>query len=296
MGLFEKISFWIRSLSDYRQPVYDPSYDGSSWRKWLLLLVALLIGVIIFFAIFSRQFQDTEHSNTLGATAIETEQKNSQTPLQQSIVYEVARVVDGDTIEIKADGGIRKVRMIGIDTPEKNHPSKPVECFAKEASDHLSQLISGKSVSIEADPGQDTRDKYGRYLYYIFLNDQNVNQQMISDGYAYEYTYNTPYKYQNDFKKAQITASESDKGLWSPSTCNGERAASSSTPASNAAITTPSAVGDQSSDCDPNYTPCVPNVSYDLDCGDITFSVRVIGNDHHRFDKEGDGRGCESNG
>lgn len=49
------------------------------------------------------------------------------------------------------------------------------------------------------------------------------------------------------------------------------------------------------SDCDPNYTGgCVPNVSYDLDCRDIGFSVRVIGTDKHRFDREGDGIGCEA--
>lgn len=49
-----------------------------------------------------------------------------------------------------------------------------------------------------------------------------------------------------------------------------------------------------SNNCDPNYTPCVPNVSYDLDCGDIGFSVRVIGSDPHRFDRDKDGYGCES--
>lgn len=48
------------------------------------------------------------------------------------------------------------------------------------------------------------------------------------------------------------------------------------------------------SNCDPNYSPCVPNVSYDLDCPDIGFRVRVIGSDPHRFDREGDGVGCES--
>jgi hypothetical protein len=48
-------------------------------------------------------------------------------------------------------------------------------------------------------------------------------------------------------------------------------------------------------DCDPNYSPCVPNVSYDLDCGDISFSVIVIGSDPHRFDRDNDGYGCESN-
>ena len=48
------------------------------------------------------------------------------------------------------------------------------------------------------------------------------------------------------------------------------------------------------SSCDPNYDPCVPNVAYDLDCGDIGFRVRVIGGDPHGFDREGDGIGCES--
>lgn len=46
--------------------------------------------------------------------------------------------------------------------------------------------------------------------------------------------------------------------------------------------------------CDSNYSPCVPNVSYDLDCGDIGFSVRVLGSDPHGFDRDRDGYGCES--
>lgn len=48
------------------------------------------------------------------------------------------------------------------------------------------------------------------------------------------------------------------------------------------------------SSCDPNYSGCVPNVSYDLDCGDIGFSVRVLGSDKHKFDRDRDGYGCES--
>jgi hypothetical protein len=48
------------------------------------------------------------------------------------------------------------------------------------------------------------------------------------------------------------------------------------------------------SNCDPNYTPCVPNTSSDLDCPDIGFMVQVLGNDPHRFDGDNDGYGCES--
>lgn len=58
-----------------------------------------------------------------------------------------------------------------------------------------------------------------------------------------------------------------------------------------------SAAVPQRGSCDPNYTGgCVPVVSYDLNCSDISFSVRVVGRDIHRFDRDGDGIGCESNG
>ena len=49
-----------------------------------------------------------------------------------------------------------------------------------------------------------------------------------------------------------------------------------------------------SSNCDPNYTPCVPNVSYDLDCPDIGHRVTVVGTDYHRLDADHDGTGCDS--
>ena len=48
-----------------------------------------------------------------------------------------------------------------------------------------------------------------------------------------------------------------------------------------------------SNSCDPNYSPCIPNVSYDLDCPDIGFTVRVLGSDPHRLDRDNDGYGCE---
>lgn len=49
--------------------------------------------------------------------------------------------------------------------------------------------------------------------------------------------------------------------------------------------------------CDSNYTSaCVPIVGWDLDCGDIGEMVIVVGQDIHRFDADGDGRGCESYG
>lgn len=48
-----------------------------------------------------------------------------------------------------------------------------------------------------------------------------------------------------------------------------------------------------SASCNPNYTPCIPNSPYDLDCSDIGFTVRVVGTDVYRLDRDHDGYGCE---
>jgi micrococcal nuclease len=77
---------------------------------------------------------------------------------------------------------------------------------------------------VELDSSQDTYDKYDRLLGYVFLEDgQMLNRKMVADGYAYEYTYANPYKYQKDFKDLQRFAKNEKRGLWSENTCNGQK-------------------------------------------------------------------------
>jgi len=136
--------------------------------------------------------------------------------------FEVIKVVDGDTLDVKIAGKIERLRLIGINTPETVDPRKPVQCFGLEASKKAKETLSGKKVILEIDPTQGDRDKYGRLLRYVFLEDgTNFNLMMINDGYAYEYTYNIPYKYQTEFKQAQKIAEENKRGLWGD-ICNGE--------------------------------------------------------------------------
>ncbi len=134
----------------------------------------------------------------------------------------VTHVVDGDTIDVDMNGKTERIRLIGIDTPETVDPRKPVQCFGKEASDETKKMLSGKQIRLESDPTQDDRDKYGRLLRYVFLQDgTNYNQWLIDQGYAHEYTYHIPYKYQAEFKAAERAARDSNLGLWSPKTCGG---------------------------------------------------------------------------
>jgi micrococcal nuclease len=191
-------------------------------------------------AVFSQN-NDQEESPDTGSIRLysDSEEASEQTPF----LYPVAKVVDGDTIDVLIDGKTERLRLIGMDTPETVDPRKPVQCFGKEASIKMAALVSGKSVTLEADPSQGERDKYGRLLRYVFLeNGQNVNLTMIAEGYAHEYTYNLPYKYQADFKAAEAAAKASGKGLWSPNTCNGDtsKAAAQATTSSPTTPTTAS--------------------------------------------------------
>jgi micrococcal nuclease len=140
--------------------------------------------------------------------------------VKEGLYYKVAKVVDGDTIDIMINGKTERLRLIGINTPEVVDPRKTVECFGREASDNAKKLLSGQEVRVKADSTQDDRDKYGRQLRYVWRRDGLFyNLEAIKDGYAYEYTYQLPYTYQKDFKAAQKNAQEKKLGLWADGAC-----------------------------------------------------------------------------
>ncbi len=141
-----------------------------------------------------------------------------------TVRYNVTAVSDGDTIKVLINDKTETIRLIGVDTPETKDPRKAVQCFGAEASAYTKVTLLGKSVSLAVDDSQQNRDKYGRLLRYVFLEDgTNFNEQLVRAGYAYEYTYRTPYQYQAQFKQAEQDAKTSKAGLWNESTCAGNR-------------------------------------------------------------------------
>ena len=134
--------------------------------------------------------------------------------------YRVIKVVDGDTLDIDLNGKIERLRLIGIDTPETVDPRKDVQCFGKEASNKAKELLNEQYITLESEETQGERDKYKRLLRYVYLPDgTNFNLFMIAEGYAHEYTYDEPYKYQSEFKQAESIARQIPKGLWDLSVC-----------------------------------------------------------------------------
>jgi len=193
-------------------------------------------------------------------------------------LYKVVNVVDGDTIDVEINGVKERIRLIGINTPEVVDPRKTVECFGREASNKAKSILSGQSVYLESDPSQGERDKYKRLLRYVFLADgTNFNLLMIKEGYAYEYTYNLPYKYQQEFKEAERYAKENKIGLWADDACSEKTTQSSK---NNSASTNVNFV------CN-----CAKSCSQMSSCEEAYFQLNNCGCSNK--DSDGDGIPCE---
>lgn len=189
----------------------------------------------------------------------------------------VITVVDGDTVKVELDGVHETLRIIGLNTPETVDPRKPVECFGQEASNKAKELLDGQFVTLEADTTQGERDKYGRLLRYVFLPDgTDFGKWMISQGFAYEYTYSVGYKYQQDYKAAQREAESAQRGLWADGVCGRAQVASSCSCSSN------------TYNCSNFSTQASAQAAYDC-------CIAQVGSDIHKLDgADGDGLVCET--
>ncbi len=152
-------------------------------------------------------------------------------------LFYVARVIDGDTIELPNG---QYVRYIGMDTPETVDPREPAQCFGEEAAQRNRELVEGKDIRLEKDV--EDKDTYGRLLRYVFVGDPStrfprpepfggepqdeplgtkagqdifVNLELVREGYARAYTVPPNVKYQDEFLAAEREAREEKRGLWS---------------------------------------------------------------------------------
>jgi micrococcal nuclease len=138
--------------------------------------------------------------------------------IRQMVKAEVVAHVDGDTVRVRIInpaaglGTVETIRMLGVDTPETVHPSKPVERFGKEASDFTRLRLFNKTVYLAFD--WDLRDRYGRLLAYIYTADGACfNAVLIREGYAYAYT-RFAFQFAEEFRALEREARQAKRGLW----------------------------------------------------------------------------------
>ena len=187
--------------------------DGRDGYRWRILLVVLFLGGCSSSGAPPAEFPTSTVNVTADPSLIQ-EPAEPPSPEPEAIgeTALVARVIDGDTVEVVLGGTLLDVRLIGIDTPETAHPSEPVECMGGAASRFTRKSLEGQLVQLEFDV--ERLDRYGRTLAYVWLGEQLFNETLVARGFAYVGTYPPNVKYVDRFLAAQRQARVNDEGLW----------------------------------------------------------------------------------
>lgn len=130
----------------------------------------------------------------------------------------VERVVDGDTVVVDVDGSRERVRLLRIDTPELSRDGAPAECLAEAATDALAALLPpGAGVLLVTDVEE--RDRFGRLLAHVWVDETWVNGAMLRGGWAQLLTIPPNVALDDEVRDAVAAARAQGVGLWDPTAC-----------------------------------------------------------------------------
>ena len=179
----------------------------AKWRntgRWLVIM-AILMTFMQYFTEGSVTWPDTVMRSAHGVvkSAVAALPTGDDDPAPEvpdkAVEYRVSRVVDGDTIHM---WGGTKVRLYGIDTPERDQP------YGTQATRNLNKLIGGRVFVVERDT-----DRYGRLVGVIYTPEGvNVNEAMVCNGSAWWYSRYA--KGNRALSKCQAEAKKAALGLW----------------------------------------------------------------------------------
>jgi endonuclease YncB( thermonuclease family) len=290
-------------------------------RKWIVpavLAVALVIGANSGRDDVERTSDDeTSAAASAAETAAEPARADASAADPE---LTVTNVVDGDTLDL-SDG--RRVRVLGIDTPEKG------ECGFEKARDFARATLLDSEVDVASDPTQDGLDRYGRSLLYVKRWGLDYSHAVIGAGWAEHIVVGgVPVEKAETLQYAEDAAKALKLGIWgdpcapptpaSPTTTHRAKPPAESDGDADVQRLTPPVVAVPEREpqpaprpaprpqpqpvrepsgrgCHSSYVPCVPESPRDLDCKDVGHRVTVVGPDEYRLDgDDNDGKGCES--
>lgn len=90
---------------------------------------------------------------------------------------QVVAVTDGDTIKVLQNGRETKIRLYGVDTPEKK------QAFGQKAKDFTASMVAGKMVDVEPVD----QDRYGRTVGLVTVTGRSLNKELVKNGFAWVY-------------------------------------------------------------------------------------------------------------
>ena len=179
---------------------------------------SVLVGTILLAIAFFCGIFNIDLSSFLDETLANINTENIKTVSSTSSdkeVVELVKCVDGDTATFKINGKNKKVRFLGIDTPESVHPYKEVEEYGKDASEYTCNLLkNANTLELSYEFNLSKTDKYGRILAWVFADDELVQEKLLSIGYAeVKYVY-AKYSKLDILYQVQNKAKEKKLGIW----------------------------------------------------------------------------------
>ena len=168
---------------------------GKSLKNGNEKLIAAIITVLLAIFGFAYNGVNSKSSkkrakttNSKKSTAVKSTKNNSSNAkvVQNPTIlkgYQAVKVSDGDTMNVqkvengKFTGEVIKIRMFGIDAPEK------AQDYGSESKQALEKMVNGKTLEIE----EKNRDRYGRTVAVVYVNGKNVNEEMVKNGNAWWY-------------------------------------------------------------------------------------------------------------
>jgi len=148
---------------------------------------------------------------------------------------QVVRVIDGDKVLLRINGGERLCRLVGVDATEPAPPVKGAEPYGPEASRFTANLLAGEEVWVAANPLAAQFDDYQRLLAYLFRVPDGlfVNLELVRQGYARAYCV-YPFAYSSQFQRSEAVAKAAGKGMWAKTAASTQDRATTVTTATTA--------------------------------------------------------------
>ncbi|MCE5340237.1 MAG: thermonuclease family protein [Planctomycetaceae bacterium] len=200
------MAWWLNNLKNKKM-----KYAQSRLRKKILTLSAFLfLSVLVW-------LDRTYHFIPQPAVPVSQTQDVNEWDKYHKKTFIVTKAVDGDTIDINIPDGRyehTRIRLLGVDTPETKKPDTPVMYFGPEASAFTKEKTLGRKVTVIMDARSNPRDKYGRLLAHIQLDDGGIlNEELISNGFAYADP-RFSQSFNKEYAQLEKQAMKSKAGLW----------------------------------------------------------------------------------
>ena len=171
--------------------------DRGAWIFWIL--IAGLVGASIFFV--------------LGVERQRREVRSSEAKLESGEVVSLSEVVDGDTLVVSTASGSRvSVRLLGVKAFDTKLEKDVTATYGQAAVDALRRRLENKPIRVLLHTPP--KDKYGRVIATLFVEERDVGLELVKEGFALAYTV-YPFPTMQFYLREQELARADRRGLWS---------------------------------------------------------------------------------